>query len=335
MNRRLFTPVLFIAFIIISSVSSHAQTAAEFHASAKKFINKSKLDSANYYLAQALALAPDSLELLEDLLYVQYLDRDFVKAVSLGKNLSERTDASVKTFQLVGMTYKEIAEFKEAKKVYDKALTRFPNSGLLYNEYADLLSQMNKPGDAIKMWEKGIEVDPGFHSNYYFAAKYYADNKNPVWAMLYGETFVNLESLTERTREIKEMLAFLYSKTSTPGFLIAKNNPFAQTVVTTFSKQPPITPKEMGVHSLTLMRMNFLNAWKENSTRFPFRLFEYHEQLIKEGLFDAYNQWLFAAFDYDGYEKWKEANKEKQASFQHFVGGRIYKVPNGQYYQTK
>lgn len=332
MSRRYIASILFIVSVCFAS-ASFAQDSNEFYSKAKKFINKGKMDSANYYLGKALELSPNNLEMLEDLLYVQYLDRDFVKAVTLGKNLAERPDASVKTFQLVGMTYKEIAEFKEARKVYDKALLKFPSSGLLYNEYGDLFSQMSKPEEAIKMWEKGIEVDPGFNSNYYFATKYYYDNKNPVWAMLYGETFVNIESLSDRTREIKELLSILYSQAAEPGFLKAKNNAFAQAIAGTITRELP--KGSVNVQSLTLMRMNFINNWKENSSKYPFRLFEYHDQLIKEGLFDAYNQWLFASFDYDGYEKWKAANKDKQAAYEKFVGGRVYKVPAGQYYQTK
>jgi len=336
MSRRFFTSLLFIAFISFSSTSASAQDVNEYYSKAKKFINKSKLDSASFYLAKALELSPDNLDILEDLLYVQYLDRDFVKAITLGKNLIERKDATVKTFQLVGMTYKEIAEFKEAKKVYDKAILLFPNSGVLYNEYGDLYSQMQKPAEAIKMWEKGIEVDPSFSSDYYFAAKYYAENKNPVWALLYGETFVNIESLSDRTAEIKEMLASMYKRISAPGFLTARNSNFAQAVTATFAKQAPIPVNSFNVPALTLMRMNFINDWnKENNIKFPFKLYEYHNQLIKEGLFDAYNQWLFSSYNQDAYEAWKQANKDKQSAYEKFVGGRVYKIPAGQYYQSK
>jgi tetratricopeptide (TPR) repeat protein len=334
MSRRIFTAFLFTGFLL-ASLSVSAQDAAEHYATARKFINKGKLDSASYYLGKALALSSDNLEMLEDLLYVQFLDRDFSKAISLGKNLIARPDAGIKTFQLTGMVYKEIADFKEAKKVYEKAQLKFPNSGVFYNEYADLLSQQNKTSEAIKQWEKGIEMDPGYSSNYFFAAKYYSENKNPAWALLYGETFVNIESLSERSKETRQMLTWLYQQISTPGFLTSANSPFAGAVVATFSKQPPIPRNDFSVQAVTLLRMNFIKSWKENAARFPFKLFEYHEQLIKEGLFDAYNQWLFSSYNPEAYKAWMEANKEKQAAFQQFVGGRVYKVPAGQYYQAR
>jgi tetratricopeptide (TPR) repeat protein len=79
--------------------------------------------------------------MLEDQVYLEQLKRDYIKSLQLGKILIERSDAGVKTFQLVGLTYKAIADYKEAKKLYDRALLKFPNSGVLYNEYGDLYSK--------------------------------------------------------------------------------------------------------------------------------------------------------------------------------------------------
>lgn len=335
MSRRMFKTLLFAVSVCCFSAVS-AQDATELYNKAKKFINQGKTDSAGVYLSQALALSPDNPEMLEDLLYVQFLDRDFEKALSLGKNLAARPGATVKTYQLVGMVYKEIADYKEGKKVYDKALLKFPNSGLLYSEYGDMLSQMQKPADAIKQWEKGIEMDPAYSGNYYFASKYYAENRSPLWALLYGETFVNIESLSDRSAEIREMITDLSKKTAMFGYPAAPGNAFASAVAATYAKQPPVPAANLSVQELTIRRMNFINEWnKGNNTKFPFKLFEYHDQLIKEGLFDAYNQWLFSAFNPDAYQAWVEANKEKVAAFRQFAGGRVYKVPAGQYYQSK
>lgn len=336
MSKKFLFSFLLTAFVMGLGISAQAQDVNEYYSKAKRFINKGRNDSATFYLAKALELAPGNLEILEDLLYVQYLDRDFVKATSLAENLIKRTDAGVKTFQLAGLTYKDIADYKAAKQVYEKGLAKFPTSGLLYSEFGDLYSQMNKGSEAIRLWEKGIEVDPGYNNNYYFASKYYYEKKNWIWMMLYGETFVNIESLSDRTREIKELLAIVFASAPTPGFLGSKPNGFAQAVIGTLSKTPVADPKKMDPQTLTLYRMNFINEWKkENAGKYPFRLFEYQDQLIKEGLFEAYNQWLFASFDYEGYEKWKAANKEKQAAYEKFTGNRVYKVPAGQYYQGK
>ena len=69
-----------------------------------------------------------------------------------------------------------------------------------------MLSQYDNKHGAIVQWEKGIEVDPNYSSNYYYAAKYYADENNIFWSTIYSEIFINIESLTKRTTEIKNIL---------------------------------------------------------------------------------------------------------------------------------
>ncbi len=67
--------------------------------------------------------------------------------------------------------------------------------------------------EAVKQWEKGIEVDPNHSGNYYNAAKYYYFTQDKVWSIVYGEIFVNLESYSKRTPEIKTILLNSYKKT--------------------------------------------------------------------------------------------------------------------------
>ena len=300
-------------------------------------MNEGRFDSAAWYLDKAIAVSPADILLLEDQLYLEYLRRDFAKAIQLGKSLAQRPDASVKTFQLIGMTHKEILDYKEAKKVYELALSRFPNSGLLYTELGDLYALQKKKSEAIRTWEKGIEIDPGYSGNYYHAALHYAANRNPLWAILYAENFVNIESLSDRTTEIKGLLTELYKKISTPGYLSGGSSPFATAVAANFHKQAPVPVSNLTVEALTSLRLSFIRDWYlQHAATFPYKLFEYQDQLVKEGLFDAYNQWLFgAALNNTAYTAWVEANKEKMDAFQQFARGRVFKVPTGQYYQSR
>ncbi len=56
--------------------------------------------------------------------------------------------------------------------MYKQGIKKFPSSGELYNEYGEMLWVKQDP-EAIRFWEKGIEVDPNYSSNYYNASKYY------------------------------------------------------------------------------------------------------------------------------------------------------------------
>lgn len=323
--------------ILLISFNSSAQTAEEYYSKARRFINQSRLDSASYYIDKALRLSPDDIAMLEDQVYIEFLRRDFAKALPLGKALIARPTATVKSFQLYGMTLKEIADYKEAKKCYETGIQRFPASGLLYADYGVMLMEAKKKSDAIRSWEKGIEMEPSYSANYFHAAQYHADNKNPFWAILYAENFVNIESLSDRTLEAKSLLTTLYRKISAPGFLNAKGNAFANAVISTLNRQPAVPVNSLNVDALTLLRSAFSKEWSLGfKNQYPYRLFEYHEQLMKEGLFEAYNQWLFgAALNQETYDTWTAANKDKMDAFQKYAGSRIYKVPAGQYYQSK
>ena len=73
-------------------------------------------------------------------------------------------------------------------------------------------SGLKQDAEAIRFWEKGIEVDPNYSSNYYNASKFYYFTYDKVWSLIYGEIFINLESYSKRTPEIKSLLVEGYKK---------------------------------------------------------------------------------------------------------------------------
>jgi hypothetical protein len=65
-------------------------------------------------------------------------------------------------------------------------------------------------------------------------------------------------------------------------------------------------------------------------------LFEYHRQLLREGLFDAYNQWLFGPVqNLTAFQNWTTVHAESYKDFSDFQRGRVFKLPSGQNYQGK
>ena len=98
------------------------------------------MKTAVLVLTKALQLKPNDLQISKDLLFAYYLKRDFAKAMETGKTLVEREDADVQSFQMMGLVYKAIAEDKEAEKLYKRGLKKFPNEGILYSEYGDMIA---------------------------------------------------------------------------------------------------------------------------------------------------------------------------------------------------
>jgi tetratricopeptide (TPR) repeat protein len=237
------------------------------------------------------------------------------------------------------MIYKAVEDVKEADRIYRAGLKKFPDSGALYNEYGEMFWAKNEFADAAKQWQKGIQTDPNYSGNYYNAAKYYYLSADKVWGLIYGEIFINLESYSRRTPEIKTLLLEGYKKLfADPD--INKNqdsrNEFVKTFLGSMKDQSQVVAAGVSPDALSALRTRFILEWfNKTGSAIPFRLFEYQRQLAKEGLFDAYNQWIFgAANDLTAFQQWTVTHSEEYNRFNNFQKNRIFKVPQGQYYQS-
>ncbi|HEX6190803.1 MAG TPA: hypothetical protein VFZ42_00495, partial [Chitinophagaceae bacterium] len=211
--------------------------------------------------------------------------------------------------------------------------------GALLSEYGELLWAM-KDFSAIELWEEGIRVDPAYSGNYYNAARYYFYTKDKVWSLIYGEVFVNMESLSERGAAMKQLLFEGYKEKlfAEPDLLKGSENTksaFAKAYLIAMNKQSALTSKGVNIEVLTMIRTRFILDWFVTSApRYPFRLFDYQQQLIREGMFEAYNQWLFGPVEnLAAYDNWTKTHSEKFNAFTTFQRSRVFKVPAGQYYQ--
>jgi Tfp pilus assembly protein PilF len=327
----------FLLFSAFAFVNSFAQEATS-QETARNFMRSGDWDNAILVLNRALLADAKNLDLQKDLAMAYYYKRDYARALETVKPLLDRDDADVAVYQIGGNVYKALEEVKEADKLYKKGLKKFPNSGPLYSEYGELL-WAKKDFDAIKQWEKGIEAAPSFAGNYYNAALYYYYTKDKVWTLIYGEIFVNMEYLTERATEMKKLLlqAYkekLYNKIDNDKDQ-AKSSPFANAVLETFYKQASLVNKGINTDTLNMVRTRFILDWyKNHASKFPFKLFEYQQQLIREGMFEAYNQWLFGTVEnLPAFDQWTKTNAEAYAKFTNFQKGRVFKMPTGQHYQ--
>jgi Tfp pilus assembly protein PilF len=324
---------LFFTVALFSAAIAFSQTA---HETAFSFMRTGDHDNAILVLNKAIQSEPDNEQLLQDLALAYYYKKDFAQAKQYVKKLADRDDISVQSYQVSGTVYRALEETKEADRLYKKALKKYPSSGVLYSEYGEMLWSKNDE-NAIKTWEKGIEMSPSYAGNYYHAATYYHYTNDKVWPLIYGEIFVNMEYLTERATEVKKLLLAGYkeklflNKGNEPN---RRSSPFARAVLETFSKQENLTGKGLTVETLSMIRTKFILDWfAKYGEKYPFFLFDYQRQLIREGMSDAYNQWLFGPVDnLAAFDQWTKTNAETYKKFVNFQRNRVFKMPNGQYY---
>lgn len=296
-------------------------------------------DYANAVLVlnRATLLDPKDIDIAKDLAFNYYLQKDFDKGLAVIKPLLDREDADDQCYQIAGNIYKQQAQVKECDKLFRKGIKKFPESGAMYNELGELL-WAQQDFTAIKQWEKGIEVDPGFPKNYYNAAKFYYLTPDKVWSILYGEIFINMEPMSSRTPEIKSILLDSYKKLFADAQLSlpeADKNKFTEAFIKTMNKQSIIAANGINAETLTMIRSRFILDWySEYADKLPFKLFELQQQLLQNGMFDVYNQWLFGAVqNLAAYQNWTASHAAEYDEFNKFQRGRVFKFPSGQYYR--
>lgn len=329
--------LLSAALLVITIV--HAQeTKEQMRNKAASFFQQGNFDAAIQILDAALLTYPNDVDLMKVEVYYCYQNRDYTKALDVGKSLLQQPGADEQAYQVVGMNYKAIADYKSADKMYKEGLKKFPASGVLYSEYGDMFASDKNEAAAIKQWENGIRLDPSITGNYYYAAKYYAKTGNILWGLVYAEIFINTESFTARTEEIKTLLANGYTKLIQNRNNIAgiKNSgsPFEKALLSCLSSAAQNANDETTTDAITAFRSRFIINWLNNyDNNFPYKLFEYQQMLMQQGFYDAYNQWIFGkAINADAYNNWSNIYATDAFNLKQFQRSYLFKMPPEQYY---
>jgi tetratricopeptide (TPR) repeat protein len=326
--------------VMMSVLQVRAQDVSKMMESARAFSQKGDFANALLVLNKANTTKPGDLEIQKELAYTYYRAGNYKEAVPVAQTIINRDDADVQSYQIAGNIYKAMGDPKEFEKTYKAALKKFPNSGALYFEYGEVMLTQQQSNEAIKLWEKGIEVDPSYPGNYYHAGKYYYyTGTNPALTLLYSEIFVNMESYTVRTAEMKNVLLDAYK-----NFYLQKPEPksgkkkqvnFQQSVANVLALQSDVASNGITPETLTMIRARFVLSWYDKpAAKFPYKLFEQMQFLLREGMFEAYNQWLFGPVtDLSRYQQWTNTNAQKVNDFAYYQKNRVFKMPPGQFYQ--
>jgi tetratricopeptide (TPR) repeat protein len=319
--------------------STNAQQSNEqIKKTALEFSKKNDFQNALMVLSAGLKNDPSSIILLKELALTYYLSGSFEEAANVVLPLLQREDADIQIFQIAGNIFNGLDDLKQAEKIYKKGLKKFPGSGQLYSEYGQLLWILEKTGDAIKAWEQGIMMDPSHSGNYYHAAKFYFAAADKARAIVYGEVFVNVESFSARTEEMKFLLFESYKRIFNPNdnkvHFIKKATEFENRFLGKIIGYKEEALKGIGVESLLKMRTEFINDWFADSENlFPFSLFDRMKYMQENNLFESYNQWLFGEIsNANEYQKWLIDHADDMNEFMKFQRNNLFHPISGQYY---
>ncbi|MBS0028623.1 tetratricopeptide repeat protein [Chitinophaga sp. 22321] len=333
-----------VAGVLFSQVVV-AQDAKELYNTASGFIRSGDYSNAILVLNQALQLEPDNFEYKKQLAFTFYLKGDLVKAKSVIEPLLNSKEVDVQAFQIAGNIYVGREEWKTAQRMYERAIKKYPHSGELYNDNGTLLMNFKMYDGALRSWIRGIEQDPAFPGNYYNATKTYDYSNNPLWCILYGETFMNMESFTTRTAEIRNIVLESYKKLFNDPTLFDAMLPddkkgrkgrsdFVEAYKTCMGKQINVVTGGIDPDVLVMVRTRFLLDWYNfYGMKYPFALFDFQRNLLREGMFESYNQWLFGpAANQANYKAWVGLHKQDYDAFLNYQRSTPLKPRPDEYY---
>ena len=315
-----------------------AQDAEQLHETAKNYMRQGDYTNAALTLEKAVQSDPENVGINKDLAINYMVLKKNNKALEILLPIIQKGKGDDQTYQLAGNIYNILDQRKEAENMYKKGIRKFPGSGALYNEYGEMLLS-RQDLNAIKIWEKGIQNDPQFSSNYFNATRFYTTNANRLWGVIYGEIFLLLEPGTGRTSEIKNSLLENYKKLLTDEDLLTNlkgRSPFEKAYLQIIAKEKP-SITTITAESLSMFRTRFILDYNNMySNKYPFSLFDIHTSLLEEGLFDAYNQWIFGTVqNLAAYQNWINVHSEEYASFTNYQKGRVFKFAKGQSYHSE
>ena len=333
--------IVLLLFIVIGQIA-YGQTdedkALEKGQTAIELMDNGKIDESIKLLKEARKLDPDRFDYPYELAYAQYLKENYKEVIKILERNIDHKDVSERLFQLLGNSYDVLGKTDKANEAYNAGLKKFPNSGMIYLEKGNVYWGKKEYGQALSFYEKGIEVDPGFPSNYYRATLIYCSSTEEVWGMIYGEIFMNLERNSQRTSEISKLLFDTYKSeikfTSDTSFSVSfsRNSsinisdlndpgkiklPFGIGAYEPTFMMSMISEKSIDLNSLDRIRKNFVETYFENGNdkKYPNILFDYQNNVLKAGHLEAYNHWILMKGDEEAFGIWHTSNSAKWNNF--------------------
>lgn len=331
-----------LLFLFISlTISLHAQNKLESDSIVVSAIIQ--MEEGNY---------KESIKLLEDVIkkdpyhyganyelaYICAITRQYDKGIELLTRIEKSEEISDRYFQLLGSLYDYKGMKSTAIEKFEEGIKRFPNSGRLYVELGMMYHGANDLMTALENYEKGILADPMFPSNYYYAGLILLGSSEPVWGLMYGEIFMNLEPYTDRSRT---MSSYLYetitsnvviSDTAIIANLTSQNSlefnqstmslemPFPLLYQICFNAAGRMAIEE-GFDSLELFTLGKLHEYQMEhgkayyDIKYNDPLYLYLLKIMNAGFMEDYCMLLYKGGSPEDYVGWMTMNKEHYLSF--------------------
>ncbi len=313
-----------LAIVVFALSFCFAYSQDTLYNKALKAIDEERWFDAEHLLTKALKNGENELKCSYELAWTYYCNKEYKKAINvLTPFLNKKDVVTSDVYQLLGNAYDEDNNSYKAVDVYTMGLEQFPNAGNLHLELGNIKYKEGNFREALYWYEKGIEKEPMFSSNYYRAAKVFLMSTEVVWGLLYGEIFMILEPESERSKEFSKELFSAYKDGISLGAnasvdfnnnIIVYSDSFERknvfpSVFNSLMLKCVRGKRYIDIATLGQIRKLFISNLYKEAKDFDNPLFNYEKTLMDNGLFDAYNYYLFAYGDTKESSAWINSHK--------------------------
>lgn len=346
--------ILLLLVLSVISVSSLAQGLSkeeeERFKLALTYSDNGREDEAIAIYDGLIKKHPDISGLKFEKAYCYYQKQDYENAYKTLKPTLSAPDATPENFAVAGNCQDMMGQPDKALKTYQEGLKRFPESGYLHLEIGNVLIAHDHTQEGIEYYERGIEADPAFPSNYYRATQFLIDDQ-PVKAIIYAEMHnllydpngprwadiskalydaynanIHFEADTVRTTFARDRDIFIdINAVNRPEALLKALMPAAQEVEFSNAMEASIDAEalkaaggQLTLAELSAIRRRFLeNFDADEQEKYP--VFAYQKHILDGGHWEAYNMWLLREGRPDEYMAWLQDNADALEALFKFI----------------
>lgn len=332
---------LVIVFLLLSTSISlclaQNSKASSWISSAEREMEKQNFKQAAELYEKALKFDKQNPDYKYQLAMAHYRQEKYDKVINMMEEVMEKSEnqAKVNWYRLLGNSYDLSGNYDACINWLRLGQKKFPKAGEFYLDLGIVEMIKENYEEALTHWETGIEAVPEYPDNYYWAAKIFAESNEKLWALIYGELFMNMERGTERFDDMSEILYGLYlqvieekmDEKVTIQLERDEKNPFEEAHVRIFGilKKYDMLNLDRGrtidggnntLKAIAMVRRNFMETWLQGfSLTYGNILYKFHQQMFDLTFLDSYNFWLFSKANSPEFISWMNKNQFKYQQF--------------------
>lgn len=337
----------FLTFVDLQSIAQNT-TIEDLVDSAVLLMDKQLYAESQKILEDVVKKEPKHYGANYELAYLKCMMEKYDESLILLKKIENSNDINDRYYQMLGTIYDYKGMSDMAISSYQKGLSKFPNSGRLHVELGMMYHKSNEIEKALEIYEKGILADPMFPSNYFYAGLVLMGSSEPVWGLMYGEIFMNLEPYTSRSRTMSEYIVSTiktnveYNDTVFDASFTQQSIGFNPENVKLELSFPLVyqicfntagrEAMEEGLDELGLYSLGFIHgqqvkhgvSYYDMGNTNP--LFEYLLKVIDAGYIEEYCSLLYKGGFPSDYGEWMIMNKDKYLKFMEWRENNALKI---------